>query len=103
MTKMHHVDFTKGHWRHKPIGITSSPRKQEGVGKQYVVDNPIWFKGCTCKKDVIPIISRWEVTRPTEQQIETVARTIRNKNKKVDLDTIVESLTSFVENLHDQD
>ena len=96
------IDYTIGHWTHdrtKPLPTT--PPKKKGAGDLFVKANPVWFEGCGCKKDVVPVIDRWGTTSPTETQIITVAKTIHNKNKEVDLDTIVKSLTSFVEQLHD--
>ena len=98
------IDYNKGHWKHRGDGPpTIPPPRKTGAGSLFVAANPIWFAGCGCKKGVVPVIDRWGSTAPTEAQITTVARTIHNKNKEVDLETIVGSLTSFVETLHDQD
>ena len=98
------IDYNIGHWRHNPSKpLPTPPPRKKGSGGLFVTANPIWFKGCGCKKGVIPVIDRWETSPPSEAQISTVAKTIHNKNKEVDLDTIVKSLTSFAESLHDQD
>jgi len=71
--------------------------KPQGWGDAFVAENPTLFKGCGCKKDVVPVISRWEHRdgEPTDQQLELGASTLYSKQKRaVQQRTSVEAIAS---------
>lgn len=71
--------------------------KPQGWGDAFVKDNPTLFRGCGCKKDVVPVINRWEHRQgePTDQQLELVATTLYSKQKRaVQQRTSVEAIAS---------
>jgi len=58
--------------------------KPQGWGDAFVAEYPALFKGCGCKKDVVPVISRWEHREgePTDRQLELIASTLYSKQKR---------------------
>jgi hypothetical protein len=71
--------------------------KPQGWGDAFVKANPTLFSGCGCKKDVVPVINRWEHRQgePTDQQLELVATTLYSKQKRaVQQRTSVEAIAS---------
>lgn len=103
---MMEIDFSLGHWRHKPNAtletaggdmITSTVAFRNGLGDRFVGRNAKFFKGCGCKKDIVPVMNRWDVNTVTEKQIERVAKTLEHKNEaKLTLEQSVALLTEFI-------
>jgi hypothetical protein len=100
----HQIDFTAGHWRHArkkaelisssgeviTRSVTSVPAALSmGVGDTFARRFPALFKGCGCKRDVVAVMNRWAVERTDEAKIETVARTIANKNANVTVEEVL--------------
>lgn len=100
------TDYTIGHWRHKPkrgdlIGkdgaVITVPPPRRGLGDKFASENRELFKGCGCKKDVIPVINRWTVGKVTEAQIDRVAGSIVNKNEDVAREDLVKLIEEFLD------
>ena len=71
-------------------------------GETFIQENPKWFTGCNCKREVAAIMNRWtEKEQATDTALNTISRTISNKTHGVDLLTIQARLREFIERWFD--
>ena len=73
--------------------------KPQGWGDAFVQENPTLFKGCGCKKDIVPVMNRWarREGEPTDDQVLLVATTLYGKQKRgIQSQISVESLSNDI-------
>lgn len=73
--------------------------KPQGWGDAFVQENPTLFKGCGCKKDIVPVMNRWarREGEPTDDQVLLVATTLYGKQKRgIQSQISVESLSDDI-------
>lgn len=85
--------------------LKAPPRKREAVAKPqgwgdaFAEENSRLFKGCNCKRDIVPVMNRWERREgePTDSQITLVATTLYGKQKRgIQSQISVESLSDDI-------
>jgi len=64
-----------------PRATKASP---SGWGDKFVELHSELFRGCNCKKDIVPVMNRWGTRpeKPTDDQVANVARTLYGKQKR---------------------
>jgi hypothetical protein len=117
MTNKYQIDFTKGHWRHskKQAQLISAggevitrsvaavpPARSMGVGDSFARKHQELFKGCGCKREVVQIMNRWARKKTTELAIETVAKTIANKNADVEVEHVLNLIGLHLQSIVDE-
>ena len=73
--------------------------KPQGWGDAFVAENQRLFRGCKCKRDIVPVMNRWERREgePTDAQITLVATTLYGKQKRgIQSQISVESLSDDI-------
>jgi hypothetical protein len=107
------IDFSVGHWKHKPSGppsrtelIDTNGRVVQnpplGIGDTFARNHPTLFKGCGCKRDVVRVMNRWAAERTTEEKIKNVSTTIANKNKDVTVEEVVGLIGTHLQAIIDE-
>lgn len=74
-----------------------------GWGDKFVELHSELFKGCNCKKDIVPVMNRWgtQPEKPTGGQIANVARTLYSKQKRgiqeqLTIDNLAAMIINFI-------
>ncbi len=73
--------------------------KPQGWGDAFVQKYPRLFKGCGCKKDIVPVMNRWERREgePSDDSVLLVATTLYGKQKRgIQSQISVESLSNDI-------
>ena len=82
-----------------PPASTKATAKPQGWGDAFVKENPELFKGCGCKKDIVPVMNRWERREgePSDDSVLLVATTLYGKQKRgIQSRISVESLSNDI-------
>ncbi|MFZ9077518.1 MAG: hypothetical protein ACO23H_03220 [Alphaproteobacteria bacterium] len=77
------------------------------LGDAYVAANRAYFKGCGCKKDIVPVMNRWQrkAGEPSKKQVLNVATTLHGKQSttiksKITVDQLAVDIMTFVQHFY---